>query len=331
MKMISLCTNKYTFYSITRFFAIFRIDFSEICFYADVCMAKKQSVTTIIPTPPLWKRTLLVLLGALLFALNLNTFVHTANLFPGGFAGVTLLIQRTAERFFGIQIPYTVLYWALNAFPVYISFKYIGKKFTIFSLVMIAVSSVLTDVLPSFHATDDVLLCSVFGGIINGIAVTLCLRAGATSGGTDFIAIYFAEKKGKDMWNMIFGINCTVLGVAGLLFGWESALYSIIFQFASTQVLNVLYQRYQKATILIITEHPDELYAIVNNEASHDATKLDAVGCYRNSKKYLLYTVVSSDQVKSLCASLRRADPLAFINVLQTKEILGRFFTRRAD
>src|SRR5574344_376095 len=105
-----------------------------------------------------------------LMAINLNTFVHTAILFPGGFTGLALLIQRAVLKYTNFEIPFTVLYLVLNAFPVYISFRYIGKKFTLYSLLMIVVSSLLTDVIPGFNVTSDVLLCSVFGGLMTGIA-----------------------------------------------------------------------------------------------------------------------------------------------------------------
>jgi len=290
-----------------------------------------NQIKTIAPIPSPLKRIILVLSGAVLMAVNLNTFVHTANLFPGGFTGLSLLIQRTVFKYTKVEIPYSVLYLLLNAFPVYISFKFIGKKFTLYSLLMIVVSALLADVIPGLVVTNDVFLCSIFGGLLNGLAIMFCLSADATSGGTDFIAIYFAEKHGKDMWNFIFLGNCCILTAAGFLFGWNSALYSIIFQFTSTQVLNMLYRRYQKTTLLIITDKPHELYNIIKKETNHDATQFEGVGCYKNSQKHLLYTVVSGDQVQSLSKELRKEDSHAFINILQTKELLGKFFTRPND
>ena len=294
-------------------------------------MDLETKITTIIPTPKTFKRLFFVLLGAIVFSLNMNSFVAEASLIPGGFAGISLLIQRTVEKFFGFHIPYTALYWCLNAIPVYISFRFIGKKFTIFSLVMIIISSLLTDFIPAITITNEPLLCAVFGGIINGCAITLCLKADATSGGTDFIAIYFSEKKGIDMWNYIFGMNVAVLVIAGLIFGFEKSLYSIIFQFSSTQVLNLLYKHYQKVTMLIITDKPDELYQIVKDMTNHDATKFEGTGCYRNADKTLLYTVVSSDELGKVTKEIKKCDEHAFINVLKTKELYGRFFTRVKD
>ncbi len=291
----------------------------------------KNRITTIIPTPAFYKRLILILAASVIFSLNMKSFVNFASLIPGGFAGISLVIQRSAEKFFGIKVPYTLLYWTLNAVPVYISFKFIGRKFTLFSLLMIVISSVLTDLIPPITITEDLLLSAVFGGIINGIAVTMCLYADATSGGTDFIAIYISEKKGVDMWNYIFAMNVCVLILAGILFGFDKSLYSIIFQFSSTQVLNWLYKHYQKVTLLIITEKPDELYELIKSMTNHDATKFTGVGCYKNSTKTMLYAVVSTDELGKLVKALKICDENAFINVLKTKELYGRFFTRVKD
>lgn len=288
-------------------------------------------ITTIIPTPRPVKRVALIVFAAAIFSVNLNSFVRMAGLFPGGFSGISLLVQRVAERYLAVRIPYAPLYLALNAVPVYVSFRYIGRKFTLYTLLMVALSSVLTDLVPDITFTDDILLCSIFGGIINGFAISCCLRADATSGGTDIIAIYFSERKGTDMWNKILLMNVCVLAVAGMLFGWEASLYSIIFQFASTQVLNLLYRRYQKVTMLIITEKPDDLYDAVRTLTNHDATILDGTGCYSGARKTILYTVISADESGTLTREIKRRDPAAFVNILQSKGILGRFFTRTKD
>ena len=98
-------------------------------------------------------------------------------------------------------------------------------------------SSVMTDLIPKIAITYDVLLICIFGGIINGAAVSICLFVGASAGGTDFISIYFSEKRGIDTWNFIFMANICILITAGVLFGFDRALYSIIFQFCTTQLI----------------------------------------------------------------------------------------------
>ena len=134
-------------------------------------------------------RFLLVTIGSVLFSLNINTFVHTAGLLPGGFTGITLLLQEVFAKFLGIKIPFAIFYWGLNIVPAIICFKYVGKKFTILSIWSIISVGFFTDIIPGLDVTNDILLCTIFGGIINGVAISLCLLAGATSGGTDFISI----------------------------------------------------------------------------------------------------------------------------------------------
>ncbi len=276
-------------------------------------------------------RFLLVTLGAILMAVNLNTFVHTAGLLPGGFTGITLLLQEVFSKFCGIKIPFAVFYWGLNIVPAIICFKYVGKRFTLFSIWMIIASGFLTDILPGLDVTNDILLCTIFGGIANGIAISLCLMAGATSGGTDFISIYVSEKTGRSIWNHIFISNVIVLAIFGFLFGWSRALYSIIFQFATTQILTALYKRYQKSTLLIITDKPEELVKTIRETTGHDATLFKGEGCYTGLERNMLYTVISSDTEEKLIREVKKTDPMAFINILQTKMLKGNFIMKKQD
>lgn len=277
------------------------------------------------------RRVALVTLGSALFALNINTFVHTAGLFPGGFSGLTLLLQEIFRRFLGIEIPYTAINLLLNAFPVYISFRFIGKKFTLLSCLSIVLTSVLTDLLPGMSITSEPILVCIFGGILNGCAILLCLLAGGTSGGTDFISIYLSEQHGKDSFNIILMGNVTMLTIAGVLFGWERALYSILFQYASTQLLHMLYKRYQQQTLLIITEQPEEVYRVIKDITHHGATLFKGTGLYEHQERTMIYSVVAADEVKRVVASVRAVDGHAFINSIKTNSLTGRFYRRPND
>jgi len=272
------------------------------------------------------KMIAMLTLGAVVFAFNMQSFVNTGGLFPGGFAGITLLITRSASEFLGVAIPYSMVYLPLNLVPAFIGFKFIGKRFTIMTFYMVALSSFLTDLLPDMTITSDTLLISIFGGILNGISVSLCLLAGASAGGTDFISIYFSEKKGIDTWNYIFMANVCILTLAGILFGFDAAMYSIIYQFCSTQIIQTLYKRYQKDTLLIVTAKPQEVYELIRNMTHHDATRIDGVGMYEGAERHILYSVVGRSQVDKLMQEIHLIDPKAFINVIQTEQLTGRFY-----
>lgn len=272
------------------------------------------------------KRYGCAVIAAVIFAVNIKTFVRAGGLYPGGFNGLTLLIQGIFREFAGMEIPYTLINVALNAIPVLIGLKYIGIKFTLSSCVVIVLSSILTDLIPSQPITYDPLLISIFGGLINGFVVSLCLIGNTSSGGTDFIAIYFSEKNGQDIWNYILCGNAVILVAAGLLFGWDKALYSIIFQFTSTQMVQMLHQRYKKHTLFIITRHPDEVYEEISKLSHHSATRLDGTGCYSGDNTAMIYSVVSREEAKLLVKKVTEVDPQAFVNIIKTDFINGRFY-----
>ena len=272
---------------------------------------------------------LAVTFGAVLFAINLRTFIPAGGLYPSGFSGIAILIQRVSARFFSLDIPFTALYIPINLIPIYIGFKYIGKRFTLYSLYVITLTSILTDTIPKFVITDDMLLISVFGGILNGLAVVVTLLAGASGGGMDFISIFMSERKGKDAWNLILLTNSVILLTAGFLFGFEKALYSIIFQYCNTQIIKFFYKRYQKHTLLIITDKTQEIYEQIRIVTHHDATLFVGTGCYEGAERKMLYSVVSSDQVSTVINIIKEIDPKAFINSLKTEELSGRFYKQK--
>jgi len=274
------------------------------------------------------KRILVICLASVGMALNIKTFVRTGGLYPGGATGLTILIQRIAEMFLHISLPYTLINLLLNSIPVYIGFRFIGKKFTYYSCLMIVLTGVMTDMIPSYVVTYDTLLISIFGGMINGLMISLCLLMNATTGGTDFIAIYLSEKKGMDSWNMVLGLNMVILSAAGLLFGWDKALYSIIFQFASTQVLHALYKKYQQQTLFIVTNQPREVCAAIDRESHHGSTVLEGEGSYEHCERNVVYSVVSGAESKRVIRAVRQVDGRAFINVVKTQQLSGRFYQK---
>ena len=277
------------------------------------------------------KRILLCVAGGTLYAINLRTFVSTGGLLPSGFSGLTLFIQSIFSQFLHVTLPYGPMYLLFNLFPAILAYRKIGKKFTIYSGIAIILIAVLSDLLPAYTITQDKLLIAVFGGILNGIAVTLCLHARATSGGTDFIAIYASERYGIDAWNYVLIFNVSILLCNGFLFGWEKALYSMIFQFVSTQVLNYTYKHYKKNTLFIVTDVPEALAMIINEMTNHGATQMDVIGTYKEEKRSMLYTVIGSEELSDVVKMIKMADPKAFINVMRTDQVEGRFFMRPND
>lgn len=267
-----------------------------------------------------------VIISAFLMALNTKTFVNTGGLYPGGVTGLTILIQRIFKLLLDITLQFSVVNIFLNSIPVYIGFRFIGKRFTLYSCLMIILNSIFTDLIPSYILTEDILLISIFGGIINGLAIGICLNAGATSGGTDFISIFLSEKRGIDSFNIILGFNAVIICAAGFIFGWEKALYSIIFQYASTTVLHLLYKKFQQSTFFIVTTKPREICIAIYEVSKHGATILEGEGSYEHCERNVVYSIVSSAQAKKVIHAIKDIDPDAFINEIKTQKLLGRFY-----
>ncbi|MBQ8955507.1 MAG: YitT family protein [Lachnospiraceae bacterium] len=276
-------------------------------------------------------RVIVISMASLLMAVNIKTFVHTGALIPGGATGLTLLIQEVALSFFKVRLPFTVINLLINAVPVYIGFRYIGKKFTILSCWVIFLTSILTDIIPYYMITQDILLISIFGGLINGACISVCLLMDATSGGIDFITIYLSERRGIDSFNIALMINGVILIVAGLLFNWNKALYSIIFQMASTMMIRTLYHKYQQATLFIVTNKPREVCEVISRISNHGSTVLEGEGSYEHCERNVVYSVVSGGEAGRVIAAVKKEDPEAFANVLKTERVIGRFYQRPAE
>jgi uncharacterized membrane-anchored protein YitT (DUF2179 family) len=276
-------------------------------------------------------RLAVVILAAFVMAVNINSFVNAGGLYPGGATGLTIIIQRIAQKYFSIAIPFTPINVILNAVPVYIGFRFIGKRFTLFSMIMVVANGIFVDLLPHFAFTNDELLAAVFGGLLNAVAITMCLNVDATSGGTDFISIFLSQKKGIDAFPYILAGNTVILAIAGYLFGWDKALYSMIFQFVTTTALHTLYRTYQQKTLFIITDVPDQVCSLIYDTCGHGATLIDGEGSFAHKNKKIVYSIVSASDTRKLIPKIKELDPNAFINSVRTEEITGNFYMRPRD
>ena len=276
-------------------------------------------------------RLIVVLLASFLMAININSFVNAGGLYPGGATGIAIIIQRIALKYLGLSIPYTPVTVLLNSIPVYIGFKYIGKKFTLFSLIMVIANGFFVDFLPDYAVTSDPLLVAVFGGLLNAIAITMCLEVDATSGGTDFISIYLSQKKGIDAFPYILAGNIVILSIAGIIFGLDKALYSMIFQYVTTTALHTLYRTYQQRTLFIITDMPGKVCSMIYSVCGHGATLIDGEGSFAHKNKKIVYSIVSAADTRKIIPKIREIDPGAFINSVRTEEIMGNFYMRPRD
>lgn len=272
-----------------------------------------------------------VILSSIIQSISLSSFAVPGNMYSSGVTGLSRLTSDLLNDYLNINIKYTIFLIIINIILAIIVYKYIGKAFTFLSLLQTGLLSLLASFMPKLVDVDDLLLLSIFGGIVNGFGVGLALTHNASTGGTDFLSIYLSNRYKKSMWNLIFGFNCVLIVITGIIYGPERALYSIIYQFCSTQVVNKMHKRYTSETINIITEKPDEVSKEIFETVRHGITKIDAEGEFKHTKTSMLYTVVNGYQTSDVVKAILRADPKAFINIQDTKLVYGNYYQKPLD
>lgn len=273
-----------------------------------------------------FRRLLWAVCSAFVYSIAVVVFVDSGNLFPGGFAGLSYLIIRIFSKYLSVDLPFGVVYLILNVFPTILVFRYVGKRFTIFSILQYSLVSLFTALLPRVQLTTDPLLIAVFGGLIAGFGISIALQHGFSSGGTDFLAVYYANKYNRSTWNYILFATAGVLALAGALFGWNTALYSIIYQFCNTQVVSARHNRYKLNTLLMITRKPREVSEMLIHTVRHGITILHGEGGYEHHSETVLIMTINSYQVDELIKAAQKADPRVFISIQPTDRIVGNYY-----
>ena len=139
------------------------------------------------------------------------------------------------------------------------------------------------------------------------------------------------DNERKDTYPYVLRTENSAWYLAGFFFGWDRALYSIIYQYVSTQTMHTLYRTYQQQTLFIVTTKAAEVCAAIHKVSHHGATILDAEGSYDHRRRQLVYSVVSGADARAAINAARSIDPDAFINSLRTTELRGNFYVRPKD
>ena len=273
----------------------------------------------------LLKRVLMVLAGSFIQAIALKTFMSVASIIPGGSAGLSILLQKIFGTFLGIAIPYSLLNISFNFFPALYAFFNLGKKFVILSIVAVVNSSLLVDFLPTYTITTDPFLNVFFGAILYGAGASVILNANACTGGTDFIAMSISNKSNKSIWNYVLVFNTIVYIVYGSLFGFQKALYSIVFQVIYTYIINSGQLRYQRKTVFIVIDEPDQVANELMELTGHGVTVLKGRGQYHGKEKYIIYMIIEKSDVRIVQNHIKKNFPHAFLNVTDSESLLGNF------
>ena len=274
------------------------------------------------------KRNLITLASVIgssaLMAFSMNIFMGEASLLPAGFMGVAKLVNMFGSKM-GVYIDTSLVLFCINLPVALFSAKKISKRFVFFSLLQVFLLSGFTRIIPTMPIFDEPVLNVIFGGCVYGFSIALALRGGASTGGTDFIALYVSHKTGKEIWMQVFVFNCVLLAIFGYSFGWEHAGYSIIFQYISTHMITTFHNRYKLEMMQIFTKNPDTVVDEYLKHFQHGITVLNGTGGYTGEDTAMLMSITSSYELHDAIEVITSADPDAIINVTKTSQFIGKF------
>lgn len=271
------------------------------------------------------KKVLIVLVGAFLNAIAMNFFLIPADVYASGFTGVSQLIFRISEDFLPFTVSTGITLLLLNIPVTILAWKKVGRSFTIYSFLSVFLMSFFLEVVPIYSFNDDILLNAVFGGVIAAVGVGLTLKWGASTGGLDIIAMILSRMKDKPVGTYFFALNAVIIVTAGLIFGWEKALYTLVTLYASTRVIDAIHTRHEKLTAMIITKKGQAVKEAIHAKMVRGITSVPARGAFTGEDKEMLMIVITRYEMYDLERILKEADPNAFTNIVQTTGIFGFF------
>jgi uncharacterized membrane-anchored protein YitT (DUF2179 family) len=271
------------------------------------------------------KKLGVVALGSLLVAIAMNLFLIPANIYSSGFTGVAQLLSKVLSDYTPINVSLGFLLLLLNIPVAILGWRKVGKSFTVYSFISVALSSLFLILIPIKQVSEDILLNAVFGGVISAIGVGITLKWGASTGGVDIIAMVLSRMKDKPVGPYMFILNGLIVGTAGVLFGWEKALYTLVTLYTATRVIDSIHTRHAKLTAMIITKKADEMKKAIQERLIRGITILPAKGAFSNESREMLMIVITRYELFDLERILKEVDPNAFTNIIQTTNIYGFF------
>jgi uncharacterized membrane-anchored protein YitT (DUF2179 family) len=274
------------------------------------------------------KRIILVVIGSLISAIGFNAFIIPHRLLSGGISGIALLIQYVTSYPAGIFI------FILNI-PVFIyGLKSIDRDFILFSflgMLSFSVFQVLTVNISSFLKVDDILLSTIYGGVLNGIGMGIVFKNRASQGGTDIIAVAAKRKSGINISTVSFVINSVIVLIGATLSNVETALYTLILMYIGYYVMDRVIDGFDRKKLLfIVTEKEKEVSYSIMQHLGRGVTYFYGEGAYTGENKKVIYCIVTSKELSKIKKLIEDIDDTAFISIMDASEVQGRGFKKPA-
>lgn len=265
------------------------------------------------------RRIALVLLGSLITAAGLQFFILPNHLVDGGVTGVSII----AARLTGIPLGWWLI--LLNIPFIILGYKKIGKAFAVYSSLGIVLLALLTSVHVTHAATDVPILAAVFGGVIVGIGVGIVVRFGGIIDGADTVAILIDRVTVFSIGEAIMVINSFIITLAGFVFGWEQALYSLIAYFVVHKAVDVTVDGLNESrSVWIVSMYVREIGKEINQHINEPVTYVKESSPDAREPHGVMIAVITRFEEQKIIEIIRTVDPMAYMVISSAHEVIGK-------
>ena len=264
--------------------------------------------------------------GAFVAAFALECFLVPNNIIDGGIVGISMILSYITKFNLGVLIV------ILNIPFICLAFTKMGKYFVFQTLYAVTMLAVGITIFQSYHITEDLLLATVFGGIVLGTGVGIVLKNEGSLDGTEIMSLVLSKKFGLSVGEIIMGFNIFIYVGAGLVFGWNKAMYSVLTYFIAYRMIDVVLEGLNSSkSVRVISDRAYEIGQELIDRFEISVTYLKGIGGYSKSEKTIIYCVVSRLEMTKLKEVVKEFDPKAFISVVDVHEAYGSRFGKHID
>lgn len=266
-------------------------------------------------------------IGAIIAAGAIEGFLAPNNIIDGGIVGISMIINHLTHYNLGMLV-------ALINLPfILLAFTKMGKKFVLQTFYAIAIFSTALNCFHTYFVTKDLLLATVFGGIILGAGVGIILKNEGSLDGTEILSLVISKKIGLSVGQFILTLNFFIYCAAGIAYNsWETAMYSMLTYFIASKVIDIVMEGFNSSkSVRIISDKSYEIGQTLIEKLDIGITYIYGQGGYSKVDKAIIYCIVSRLEMANLKEIVKEIDPRAFISVVDVHETYGARFNRRLE
>jgi uncharacterized membrane-anchored protein YitT (DUF2179 family) len=270
-------------------------------------------------------RAISITLGAILMAVGLEIFLVPNKVIDGGVTGISIMLSHITGLELGIFL------FLLNLPFVYLGYKQMGKTFaisTVYGIIVLSLFTTLFHPVPAF--TDDILLATIFGGMILGIGVGIVIRFGGALDGTEILSLVITKKVPFSVGQIIMFINLFILSTAGFVFSFDRAMYSLLAYVIAAKAIDTVVEGLEESkSVWIISDLAEEIGNAVNARLGRGVTYLKGEGAYTGDHKKVIFSIITRLEESKLTTIVEEIDPNAFLAIADISEVRGGRFKKR--